>query len=141
MTGLAEQASLPAVLDVEGPAAPPRKNGELVFGAPWESRAFGLAMTLHAAGRFVWEDFRQELISVIAEWEKSNEPGEQWSYYSCWVLALERVLEDRGLVGSGDVESRTLEFAARPHGHDHRHDDHSHDHDHGHDHGGHEHSC
>jgi hypothetical protein len=37
-------------LDVEGPAAPPRSNGELAFAAPWESRAFGLAMALHDGG-------------------------------------------------------------------------------------------
>ena len=29
-------------LDVDGPAAPPRSNGELVFAEPWEGRAFGL---------------------------------------------------------------------------------------------------
>ena len=138
-----EKSSLPALLDIDGPAAPPRKNGELVFGAPWESRAFGLAMTLHAGGKFVWEEFRQELISVIGEWERDHDPDEQWSYYRCWILALERVLEDRGLIGSDDVESRTLEFAARPHGHDHRHDDHDNGsgNHHGHDHGDHSHSC
>ena len=35
------------VLEIDGPAAPPRDNGELVFAEPWESRAFGLAVTLH----------------------------------------------------------------------------------------------
>ena len=29
--------------DAHGPLAPPRRNGELVFEAPWETRAFGLA--------------------------------------------------------------------------------------------------
>ena len=42
----------PLQLDIEGPAAPPRSNGELVFAAPWESRAFGLAMALHDGGLF-----------------------------------------------------------------------------------------
>jgi nitrile hydratase accessory protein len=138
-----ERPSIAAVLDIDGPAAPPRKNGELVFGAPWESRAFGLAMTLHAGGSFEWEDFRQELIAVIGEWERDHDPEEAWSYYRCWILALERVLEDGGMVGSDEVETRALEFAARPHGHDHRHarheDEHHHHHDH--DHGGHNHNC
>ena len=39
-----------APLDIEGPAAPPRSNGELVFAEPWESRAFGMAVTLYEAG-------------------------------------------------------------------------------------------
>ena len=34
-----------APLDLAGPAAPPRDNGELVFAQPWESRAFGMAVT------------------------------------------------------------------------------------------------
>mgnify|MGYP000392023945 CR=1 FL=1 len=42
-----------AVLDIDGPAAPPRSNGELVFAEPWESRAFGLAMALNAGGAIV----------------------------------------------------------------------------------------
>ena len=33
-------------LDTEGPAAPPRANGELVFTAPWQSRIFGTTMHL-----------------------------------------------------------------------------------------------
>ena len=114
--------TLAAVLDVDGPAAPPRSNGELVFGAPWESRAFGLALTLHAGCVFEWEDFRRQLIAVIADWERDHEAGEEWSYYRCWLLALERVLAERGLIGSDEVEARALEFAARPHGHDHGHD-------------------
>src|SRR5262249_16430015 len=44
-----------------GPAAPPRDNGELVFAAPWESRAFGLALALNEAGLIDWEEFRQAL--------------------------------------------------------------------------------
>lgn len=33
-----------APLDVDGPAAPPRANGELVFAEPWESRAWLAAL-------------------------------------------------------------------------------------------------
>jgi nitrile hydratase accessory protein len=130
-------SSLAAVLDVDGPAAPPRSNGELVFGAPWESRAFGLALALNAGGRFGWEEFRLQLIESISDWEREHDRDEEWSYYRCWLTALERVLDRQGLVGSGEVEARTREFAVRPHGHDHRHD---HDSDHHH-HDHHEHGC
>ena len=128
-------ASLSALLDVDGPAAPPRSNGELVFGEPWESRSFGLAMALHDAGAFEWEDFRQQLIAAVAEWDGS---AEEWSYYRCWVTALERVLLQRGVVADGDIAARAQEMAARPDGHDHDHGDHGHGdhgHDHDHDHG------
>ena len=34
------------IANMEGSAALPRKNGELVFEAPWEGRAFGIAVAL-----------------------------------------------------------------------------------------------
>ena len=77
-------------LDSSGPAAPPRDNGELVFAAPWESRAFGLALALNEAGLIDWEDFRQALIREIGDWEAAHPSGAGWSYYECWLRALER---------------------------------------------------
>jgi nitrile hydratase accessory protein len=119
---------LTAVLDVDGPAAPPRSNGELVFAEPWESRAFGMAVALHSQGAFEWDDFRAELMRTIAAWERDHGDGdgEEWSYYRCWLTALERVLRERRIVGTGEVDDRAVALAERPAGHDHR--DHEHDH-------------
>jgi nitrile hydratase accessory protein len=104
-------------LDVDGPAAPPRTNGELVFAEPWESRAFGLAMTLADTGAFEWEEFRQALIARIAAWDGA----EPYRYYRCWLEALERVLVAGGLVTGAALDQRVAALAARPAGHDHRH--------------------
>jgi len=123
-----------AELDVEGPAAPPRANGELVFAEPWESRAFGLAMTLHGAGVFTWDEFRDQLIASIAGWESTAEPGDCYSYYRCWLTALESVLGDKGLVAPEALAERAEVLAQRPPGHDHGHEHGDHDHDHDHDH-------
>jgi nitrile hydratase accessory protein len=108
-------------LDVDGPAAPPRSNGELVFAAPWESRAFGMAMALHDGGLFEWEDFRQELIRAVARAEAA---GGDFSYYRCWLEALQTLLSSSGLVDPVAVEALAAELACRPAGHDHRHDEH-----------------
>ena len=107
------------LLDSAGPAAPPRDNGELVFAAPWESRAFGVALALHESGRMDWEDFRQSLIGEIAAWEAAHPSGEGWSYYECWLRSLERVVSGKGLINAGDLRARQAELAARPAGHDH----------------------
>ncbi len=115
-------------LDISGPAAPPRSNGELVFAAPWESRAFGLAMALHDGGLFEWEAFRQQLIAAVARAEAA---GGEFSYYRCWLEALQVLLDTAGLVELSAVELRAGELACRPAGHDHRHD-HGHDHHDGH---------
>jgi nitrile hydratase accessory protein len=107
------------LLDSAGPAAPPRDNGELVFAAPWERRAFGVALALHDSGRMDWEDFRQSLIGEIAAREAAHPSGEGWSYYECWLRSLERVVSEQGLVGAGDLRERLAVLAARPAGHDH----------------------
>jgi len=113
------------LLDASGPAAPPRDNGELTFAAPWESQAFGLALALHEAGLIDWEGFRQRLIAEISSWEAGRSGPGQWSYYDCWLRALEGLTAERGLVGHDDLHARTVRLAARPSGHGppgHRHD-------------------
>jgi nitrile hydratase accessory protein len=117
-----------APLDTEGPAAPPRSNGELVFSEPWESRAFGLAVSLYEAGTFTWQQFQAALIARIGAWETAPARDEPWNYYQLWLAALEDVLVGLGAVSAGEVAARTQALAQRPPGHDHRDDDHQHPH-------------
>ena len=100
------------VLDADGPAAPPRANGELVFAAPWESRAFGMAVTLAEQGRFSWDGFRDHLVREIAT--APDRP-----YYESWLAALEGVLTATGAVRAHDVDGRADALARRHPGHDH----------------------
>jgi nitrile hydratase accessory protein len=111
-----------AQLDIDGPAAPPRRNGELAFSEPWESRAFGLAVALDAAGVIAWESFRQRLMATIGAWEATHQAGdESWNYWRCWQDALEQLLRDQGVLGVEEVDTRTALLAARAPGHDHHH--------------------
>ena len=102
-----------AVLEWEGALSPPRRNGELVFDALWESRVFGLTMTLYEAGRFAWPEFRDRLIAEIAAC------GEDFHYWACWLRAFERLMADTGLCTRDAVDARVTVLAARPAGHDH----------------------
>ena len=106
-------------LDVDGPAAPPRTNGELVFAAPWEARVFGLAIGLCEAGCFEWEDFRARLIASIGAWDQSGRADEEYCYYSCWAAALEAVLSNNGTLAGAEITARAEALSHRPHGHDH----------------------
>ncbi|MDJ0849279.1 MAG: nitrile hydratase accessory protein [Myxococcota bacterium] len=112
-----------AELPETGPAAPPRANGELVFREPWESRAFGIAVSLHERGLFAWDEFRQQLIEEIGAWERAHPEAHTealgYRYYERWLAALERVLAEKGLCAGAQLEARVAEFAARPAGHDH----------------------
>jgi nitrile hydratase accessory protein len=130
------RAQAPALVDlgIDGPAAPPRANGELVFAEPWESRAFGMALTLHDAGAFAWPQFQAALIARIAAWEHQHPAGECFSYYTQWLGALEDVLAGDGTVATAEITERAGALAERPAGHDHTDTDHDHGHGHGHGH-------
>ncbi len=106
-------------LPTSGPGAPPRSNGELLFDAPWEARAFGVAAALVDQGTFGWQDFRNELIVAIDAWEQSGSDDSEYRYYECWLTALERIATSHELASAGDLANRAEAYAARPHGHDH----------------------
>ncbi|GAA5164138.1 nitrile hydratase accessory protein [Pseudonocardia eucalypti] len=110
-----------APLAVEGPAAPPRSNGELVFAAPWESRAFGMAVTLYDSGAFQWPEFQAALIARIGAWEAAGPAREPWSYYHHWLAALEDVLTATGTLTPDELDTRAETLTHRPAGHDHGH--------------------
>ncbi|MDP9073315.1 MAG: nitrile hydratase accessory protein [Actinomycetota bacterium] len=119
-----------SLLDVDGPAAPPRANGELVFAEPWQSRIFGVTMALYQGGCFEWSAFQAELIAAIERWESSA--TEPYSYYTCWLQAFESLMGRLDLLAPEEMRSRVAELVDRPAGHDH---DHGHGHGHGPDHG------
>ena len=102
--------------DVEGPAAPPRTNGELVFAEPWESRAFAMAVSLCDAGVFTWAEFQESLIARIARHDSS---AADWCYYRHWLDALEDVLAGREALQPNEVTVRAVALSQRPFGHDH----------------------
>jgi nitrile hydratase accessory protein len=106
-------------LELDGPIAPPRKNGELVFEAPWEARAFGIAMLLHQQDIYPWREFSGRLAAEIAEDTPSAEspvfplPADIESrYYRQWLAALEGLVRERGLLTAEEIDARTAEFAA-----------------------------
>ena len=100
----------------------PRRNGELAFDEPWESRAFGLAVALDEAGIVRWDEFRDRLVTHIRAWEQAHAGGEGWSYYERWHDALEALLVERGLVSDAELE-RCAEAIEHEHAHDHGHEE------------------
>jgi nitrile hydratase accessory protein len=103
-------------LDLDGRAAPPRRNGELVFAEPWESRVFGLTMALHEVGVFAWDEFRSRLIEAI---RRADADGGSEPYWQSWRSAFESLLQAKGICAAADLQARTQALAARPPGHDH----------------------
>jgi nitrile hydratase accessory protein len=115
------------VADMQGVAELPCRNGELVFEEPWESRAFGLAVTASEAGVYSWEEFRQRLITEIGAWEsehgRDHVEGGEWRYYARWLASLEWLLAEKGAVSSDELERRMDELERED-----AHEQHHHDH-------------
>ena len=106
-------AGADTLLDVDGPGAPPRSNGELAFAEPWERRVFGVTMAL-TQQVFSYDDFREHLMARVGE-------APQRPYWESWAAALEDALSAACAFDPEAVDQRLGEFLARPHGHDHGH--------------------
>ena len=78
-------------VDTSGPAAPPRSNGELVFEAEWQGRAFGLCVAILEREGLGWDAFRRHLVAAI-------EAAPAAGYYDQFVVALDALIAERGLM-------------------------------------------
>jgi len=95
------------IADLRGPAALPRRNGELVFNSPWEGRAFGIAVALETDHRYTWSAFSRRLAEQIAEAGPDGDPAR---YYERWLAALEGVVLDGGLLEPDELDTRAREY-------------------------------
>src|SRR5262245_41294913 len=95
MTAGAERA----LTELTGAAAPPRRNGELVFEAPWQGRAFGMALAVVERLGLDWSEFQRRLIAAIAA-------APEAPYYESWVAALESLLLDHGVLTADEIAAR-----------------------------------
>lgn len=86
---------------------------ERPFDAPWQARAFALAVALHENGLFTWEDWTRTLGGVIGAHPERP-------YYESWLEAVQLIVTAHADLRPEDiVETRDawLAAAARtPHG-------------------------
>ncbi len=91
--------------------SPPRQNGSLTFARSWEERAFGIAIALSKKGHYEWEEFRQELIASIAQWEATHcKDDPSWDYYQRWLHALECMATESALISAEELDARSAQI-------------------------------
>jgi len=106
------------------------------FEAPWQARAFALAVAL--TEDTPWERFQRRLVSEVDDDSTAPDPDPEAAYYRGWLRALERFVIEGELLDGAAVADRVAEFQAGdrtahefvdgdPHGHA---DGHGHDHAH-----------
>jgi nitrile hydratase accessory protein len=98
--------------DAEGP----------VFREPWEAQAFAMAVKLHEAGLFTWTEWARALAEEIKAAQAQGDPDLGNTYYRHWLAALERLVAQKGVVESQEIDARAAALAAPHAAHDHDHD-------------------
>jgi nitrile hydratase accessory protein len=97
----------------------PKDNGDVIFSAPWEARAFALVVKLHDAGHFSWKQWVETFSAEVARAENAEHirEGHTDDYYECWLAAMEKLLKLQGLMTDESLEEeiqRTLENWPHP---------------------------
>lgn len=98
------------------PAIPLDEEGA-VFNSPWEAKVFAVIVSLHQQGHFEWSEWAETISDEIAR-DKGREP--ETPYYELWLRAAERIIEAKGLCGSGDlgaIKNALLATQAHDHAH------------------------
>jgi nitrile hydratase accessory protein len=131
-------------------ASPPDADDAPTFEAPWQARAFALAVAVtdeRGEDPLTWEQFQSRLVEEVEAGAGADAGDPEATYYRQWLAALERLLVERGALDAGDLLARVEAFEAGdrdahefvegdPHGHSDRlpegHADGSHHHDHDH---------
>ena len=103
MTADAALAAAEAALAAHAPL--PHDQGDLVFEAPWQGRAFAMGVVACERAGASWEEFRVQLVAALRR--RPQRPGESaaTAYYAAWLDALEALLAERGLLprpGAGE---------------------------------------
>ena len=103
-----------------GAGLPRDEQGRPVFREPWEAQAFAMAVRLHEAGHFTWNEWAQALAEEIQAAQAAGDPDLGDTYYRHWLAALERLVTAKRLVSMQELAQRKAEWAeaarATPHG-------------------------
>jgi len=77
-----------------------RLDPDHVFSAPWEARAFAIALQLSQSGHFAWDEFRDRLIAEVRASDRiraRDGTSDHGEYYDHFLQALEKLLDDKGI--------------------------------------------
>lgn len=92
----------------------PQQSNELVFNTPWEARVFAIVAHLSDQHKFAWNDFRDELITNIADasHEGSNcREADGTAYYRAWLATAEKLFGDAQFCTAEELDRKVHELS------------------------------
>lgn len=103
---------LTAGLDAADVAVDP-EEAPSTFDAPWQARAFGLAVALHDADERDWSAFQERFVDRIGDADPTAMQADvEETYYERWLDSLEALLLEEGVLDEAEIERRAAEFTA-----------------------------
>ena len=98
----------------------PQDDQGPVFNEPWEAQAFALVLALHEKGLFSWQEWAAVLSEQIALAQAGGDPDRGNTYYQHWLVALEKISQQKNLSNEEELLRRKLQWTAAylntPHG-------------------------
>lgn len=124
----------------------PRNEEGPMFAEPWQLTAFSIVVNLHERGHFEWREWVNYLSDEIALGKDYGSTDLNTIYYSQWLAALEKFVNDKGLSSFDELVARKEQWRNAD---EHRDfgkplelgGDHGHGHHHHHHHGAEDHAC
>ena len=91
-----------------------------VFAQPWEAQLFAMVLELARQGVFSWAEWTKMLGVEIAAVRDRGETDSGVTYYRHWLVTLEQLLSEKGVVQDSDLQSRMTQwreaYLNTPHG-------------------------
>lgn len=109
--------------NIKGLGAIPHDDQGPVFNAPWEAKAFAMAVKLSELGHFTWAEWVDTFATEVHHAESHDdfdaEHDDGSAYYHTWLIALEKLLVHKNLVQDEELDARHQHLIDNPVPHDH----------------------
>jgi nitrile hydratase accessory protein len=89
----------------------PRDEAGPVFSEPWQAQAFALAVKLSELGYFTWPEWATALAGELDAAARRGAPDDGSRYYEHWLLALENLVQSKGLLDAIGLAERKAAWA------------------------------
>ena len=98
----------------------PRDNEGPVFAEPWQAQVFAMTLALYERGLFTWPEWAEQLSAAISKAQAAGDPDCGDNYYAHWLVALEAILQSKGLTDHAQLHQLQHAWAdvaaVTPHG-------------------------
>ena len=93
----------------------PRDTDGPVFAEPWQAQAFAVVVELTDAGVLTREEWAERLSAALKEAEARGEFDTGERYYDHWLVALERVIVEKGLAAKDELAEESAHIREHDH--------------------------